>query len=294
MFVGNMLMKDIVMINPWELKITTLIENNPHDTKTLQYEHGLSMYIEVDGLRILFDTGQSGAFWNNADALGIDLDNLDYLMLSHGHYDHTGGVRKLLTQIKKPPVLLVGEGFFEPKYKILENFQEKFIGNSYTEKDLLEGEVPYRILSERVYPVSPKVIIFREFPSVTKYEKVPEKFVIGQGDKNRRDFFSDEIVLGVVTQKGLVVIAGCSHVGIVNILKAIEERVSIPIYGVIGGTHLVEADSERLEKTVQALKEMNIQVLGLSHCTGAEGMAFVKGRCEKEFVFNHTGNVILV
>ena len=94
------------------LKITTLIENLPDKEGKLQFEHGFSVWIETADKRILFDTGQSGAFTRNAAAMGIDLATADMVVLSHGHYDHTGGVPELLSIRKEKTLFYAGKEFF--------------------------------------------------------------------------------------------------------------------------------------------------------------------------------------
>ena len=96
------------------------------------------------------------------------------------------------------------------------------------------------------------------------------------------------------TGKGLVVIVGCSHVGIVNILSSIYEKTGIPIYAVIGGTHLIEADELRMQKTIDAFRAMNIKFIAVSHCTGEEGIKRIQQEFSDEFIYNNTGNVIVI
>jgi 7,8-dihydropterin-6-yl-methyl-4-(beta-D-ribofuranosyl)aminobenzene 5'-phosphate synthase len=85
---------------------------------------------------------------------------------------------------------------------------------------------------------------------------------------------------------------GCSHVGIVNILETIIERTGLPIYGIVGGTHLIEADEKRLKNTIEFLSEKDIHIIGVSHCTGLEAAQQIKSKFGKEFVYNNTGNII--
>lgn len=94
------------------LRITTIIENNPANDALLCNEHGLSLYIETDGFNILFDTGQSGNFIENAEKLNVNLNTVDYVVLSHGHYDHTGGFTKLVKKVGSSFKLIVGDKFF--------------------------------------------------------------------------------------------------------------------------------------------------------------------------------------
>ena len=113
-----------------------------------------------------------------------------------------------------------------------------------------------------------------------------------RSDSFTNDSFTDEIAIALDTEKGIVVIVGCSHPGIMNILKTIEQRSGKKICGVVGGTHLMEADEERLSKTIADLKEMNIDFIAVSHCTGEDNIEIIKERFGEKFIFNCTGNII--
>lgn len=275
-----------------ELKITTLIENNPDDKGALFFEHGLSLYIEMNGINILFDTGQSDKFIENAKSLNKNLNELDYCILSHGHYDHTGGLEKLSQEISDFPLLLVGEEFFKPKYKVLESKDYVFNGNSFDEEFLSKKQINIKKVNEGITYLAENILVFHHFFQITDYEKRNSRFFIKEKDEYVPDDFRDEIALGIITEKGLVIVVGCSHVGIVNILKTISERVNLPIYAVIGGTHLVEADETRIQKTIDAFKEMNIQLIAVSHCTGDKGIQQISREMKQEFLYNNTGSII--
>ncbi len=273
-----------------ELRITTLIENMPDEEGKLLAEHGLSLHIEFDGKRILFDTGQTGDFVKNATDLGINLENTDDIIISHGHYDHSGGVMTLLSEIKYPIPFYVGEGFFALKYKHLSDGTYRYNGNPFTEQELTDRKVDLHIVTEDVTELSEKILLFRNFPSISGFEKRNEKFVLFQGDSYRTDEFQEEIALGLRTSKGLVLIVGCSHVGICNILQAVSEQVDDPIYAVLGGTHLMEADEERLLKTMEVFRRFGVQCVAVSHCTGEQGIALARETFGEQFVLNNTGN----
>ena len=275
-----------------ELKITTLIENNSDDLGQLLYEHGLSLYIETDGKNILFDTGESGDFIKNAKSLNKSLDKLDYCIISHGHYDHSGGVEKLISEVDKFPQFIVGEEFFKPKYKTVDAPGYKFNGNSFDEEFIAKKHISLRKVKEDMIYLTDHIIVFHHFSRYTDYEKRNSRFYIKENAEYIPDNFDDEISLGIITEKGLVVIVGCSHVGIVNILKTISKRVNIPIYAVIGGTHLIEADEFRMQKTMDAFKEMKIQLIAVSHCTGEEGIRLISEELKEQFLYNNTGKVI--
>lgn len=275
-----------------ELKITTLIENMPGEDARLKFEHGLSLYIEFDGRKILFDTGQTGDYIENAELLGIDLKEIDTFIVSHGHYDHSGGVMKTIDLLRPGTKMYVGWEFFEPKYKILEDKSGKYNGNAFTENDISDKSVNVIKVNEDVTVISGNIIIFKNFKRKNDFENINSKFVIKKDGEIIADDFLDEIALGLITHKGLVVIAGCSHVGIINILSNIQEKVRIPIYAVIGGTHLVEADNERIDKTVAAFHEMNIEYIAVSHCTGENAIEKIKKEFNNKFILNNTGNEI--
>lgn len=276
------------------VKITTLIENMPDQDGVLDFEHGFSALVEYDDKKILFDTGQSGAFVKNAKAMNMDLSDIDGVILSHGHYDHTGGVPMLLSQLKKKTSFYIGEEFFTPKFKLLEDGSYKYNGNPFEQELLTEtgtlAEVQW--ITKDVTWLSEKLVLFKNFARVTKYEEVNPKFFVKTKDGFQQDYFPDEIALGLMTGDGLVLIVSCSHVGIVNIMEHIKRTLNRPVTVVLGGTHLVEADEERLIKTVEALKDHGVKTVAVSHCTGETGMELLKKEFKSGFVMNNTGKVM--
>ena len=276
------------------LKITTLIENMPDKEEKLAFEHGFSVLIETEDTKFLFDTGQTGAFVKNAKDLGINLADIDMVILSHGHYDHTGGVPALLEVLKKRIPFYIGKEFFLPKYKLLEDGSYKYNGNPF-ERELLgqkENLVKLHFVEDGVTWLTENIVLLKGFDSVTEYEEINPKFFVKTEDSYVQDSFPDEIVLGVLTEEGLVLIVGCSHVGIVNILEHVKNALDIPVAAVLGGTHLVEAGEERLAKTAEALRKHGVKTVAVSHCTGEEGMELLKKEFSEGFVLNNTGNVM--
>ncbi len=292
-----------------ELQITTLIENMPDDGEVLACEHGLSLYIEFAGKKILFDTGQTGEFLANAEKLGKDVTKVDFFVVSHGHYDHSGGVDRLMEALKDEMCqevcgeckslqvipMYVGQEFFHKKYKHLSDGSYRFNGNSFTEEDLPGENVTLHKVAADVTYLDKNIMLFKNFQRVTDFEKPNPKFVVEKDAlPYEQDDFRDELALVLRTSKGLVVVVGCSHVGIVNILKTIAERTGEQIYSVIGGTHLVEADEERLTKTIEALRHMGLSQIAVSHCTGEAGMECVEQAFGADFIKNNTGHVYVV
>lgn len=273
------------------LKITTLIENDSDEKNILCNEHGLSLYIEINEKKILFDTGQSGEFIINAEKLKIDLNDLDYVVLSHGHYDHSGGFSKLLENTNKSFKVIAGNGFFNKKYKSIEEGY-KFNGNFFDEEFISQNNISLKCINQDIFYVTEDVMIFSNFERKNDFEILNKKFYIKENDEYVIDDFSDEIALGIKHEKGLVIIVGCSHVGIVNILETITQRAGMPIYAIVGGSHLIEADEPRLNNTINYLKEKNINILRLSHCTGDRAVEKLESEFGNKFVYNNTGNIL--
>lgn len=274
-----------------ELKITTLIENMPGNNEKLLYEHGLSLFIEFDGKKMLFDTGKTGDYIENAKLLNIPLEKTDTLIISHGHYDHGGGVQKSLDMLKKGIIMYVGQEFFELKYKDMEDGSYKFNGIDFSENDLIRSKIKLRKVTDDIEFISGNIVLFKNFSRSNVFEKQNPKFMVKKNNTMQIDDFTDEIILGLITKKGLVVVAGCSHIGIVNILTSISKRINIPIYAVLGGTHLVEADAVRISKTIEAFRNMNIKYVAVSHCTGETGIKIIKQELREGFILNNTGNI---
>jgi 7,8-dihydropterin-6-yl-methyl-4-(beta-D-ribofuranosyl)aminobenzene 5'-phosphate synthase len=248
------------------LKVTTLIENNQGEHKALIHEHGLSFFIEKDECRILFDTGQSEAFLRNSHHLNIDLSRLDYVVLSHGHYDHSGGFRAL-TEKTTHFTMFTGQGFFDEKYGVSDGTSE-FLGNNFDETFLSLKGIDHQLIAEPIKEIFPGVYILSNFPRIHEDETINPRFKVLKDGAFQQDLFEDEIMLAVDTPRGLAVILGCSHPGMKNMLDAAVELLQKPIYAVLGGTHLVEAQENSLNLSLEYLKNESIQIIGVSHCTG--------------------------
>lgn len=276
------------------LKITTLIENMPNKEGNLIAEHGLSLYIEFQKKCILFDTGQSGDFLKNAEKLGKSIQNLDMIIISHGHYDHSGGIPALVDNLRKVTKMYIGREFFEKKYKLLSDGNYRYNGNPFTEEKLPPEKLALEKITEDVTYLTENIILFKNFERISGYEQLPLHFFLETEAGYEQDTFRDELALGLRTPKGLVLVVGCSHVGISNILQSVRKHVQDPIYAVLGGTHLMEADEERLNKTMQVFRECGVTKVAVSHCTGEKGISCARERFGENFVLNNTGNVFEV
>ena len=281
------------------MKITTLIENMQDNDKNLKFEHGLSMFLQTKNCNILFDTGKSGDFIDNAHKLNVDLKSTDFLILSHAHYDHCGGVKRLLENYDIKPKLIVSEHFFKKsnKYhysdgKLKTDFSDgigyKYIGIDFDEDYIRNKGISINFVKSNVLKINNKVFVFSNFNKKYDFEKVNKNMKIKIDNEYIVDEFDDEIALGVKTSKGIVVLLGCSHPGFLNIISTIREISNKKIYAVIGGTHLIEADESRIKKSIDYLNKFNIDMLGLSHCTGEKAVSEISKNCSG-FFYNRTG-----
>ncbi|AKA68232.1 MBL fold metallo-hydrolase [Clostridium scatologenes] len=284
------------------MRITTLIENTQDENKNLKYEHGLSMFIEMDDCNILFDTGKSGDFIENAENLNVDIKNTDVLILSHAHYDHCGGVKRLLETYNIKPKLIISEHFFKKsnKYhysdgKLKSDFSNgvgyKYIGINFDEQYIKNKNLPVNLVKDDLLKINDKAFVFSNFNRYYSFEKINENMKIRIDDKYEIDNFEDEIALCLKTEKGLIVILGCAHPGFLNMINTISERTGEKVIGIIGGTHLIEADNERIEKSIKYLNSLNISILGLSHCTGEKAVKMLNEECKGSFI-NRTGTIL--
>lgn len=246
------------------------MENSLGEHTGLKTEHGLSFFIETAEASILFDLGQSGAFLHNAERLCKNLSNVTDVVLSHGHYDHTGGFRPFVEKRgSEGYTLWTGEGFFAEKYgKFNTSFQ--YLGNDFSRNYLADENIKHKTITNKRTQIAPQIWATTDF-SRTHAQEIPNPRFVKKEEGSElfiADDFSDEVMLVIETKRGLVVLVGCAHPGIINMLDSVEESFGQPIYALFGGTHLVEADEERTKYSLENFRERGIALLGLSHCSG--------------------------
>lgn len=277
-----------------ETQITTLIENTGGEHKSLHTQHGVSFIIRHRDSAVLFDTGQDGEFISNAEILNIDLDDVQHVVLSHGHYDHTNGFPHFVEQKGTDFTLWTHPDLFTPKYATDGGSAVTYLGTSFDTDWLLAHDVTHRPVVRRVTEIATELFVVTDFEKHNDFEIENERFVIPCGDSGWKvDDFHDEVAVVVRTSKGLVVVVGCSHPGIMNMLSTIRSEFEDPILGVLGGTHLVEAHGKRLDAALAFLTEEEFKVLGLNHCTGGEAMDILDERSDR-FYRNSTGTTLVV
>ena len=271
------------------MKIITLSENRAEETSGgLLAEFGLSILIEMDECKVLFDTGQKISAVYNAAILGVDLSDIDKIVLSHGHFDHTGGLKSVLEQTGEIEVIAHPDVFSE-KYATKQ--KTKPIGIPYS-KELLEELGARFKLTENPTEIG-NATVTGQIERTNDFEQIDRDLYVQKGDDLCRDDVLDEQGIVLKTDEGLFVILGCSHRGMINTIEQAKKITGEDrIYGVVGGTHLISADIIQIEKTIQALRKYDIKKIGVSHCMGILAEAKLSTEFGDRFFLNIAGSVI--
>ena len=273
------------------LQITTLSENTAGLGGFLG-EWGLSILVETEKLNILFDTGKSISASHNAELLGIDLSQIDKIVLSHGHSDHTGGLRQILRRMRKEIEIIAHPDIWAVKYGRREGQEDKYIGIPFHRQTLESLGARFNLTTESVR-LTDNIMTTGEVPMVTDYEEIEPYLVVKEDVGFKRDKLLDDQALIINTEPGLVVILGCAHRGIINTLYHAQQLTGVKaIHTVLGGCHLMDASEERVWLTIAALKELGVQRLGVCHCTGLPASAIMAQQFGDKFFFNNAGTVL--
>lgn len=250
--------RGMIMIEDASVKLTILCDDSL--IKPLFSEHGFSVLVEKDSeSAMLFDTGASDVFLRNARILKKDLTKVEKIIISHGHYDHAGGL-KYLSEIGKSFTVCVKEETFIPKYS-----GERFAGIDWQD---LKTSFHFLLVKEKVQEISRNIYIFGPVEMKNDFEEPEPNFYVAQAGKRTRDFFSEELNLVIDQGDGVILITGCAHRGIVNTvedtIKTFGKRIKI----LIGGFHLYKSSVQKIEKVKDALRVFKIDRIFPYHCTG--------------------------
>jgi len=263
-----------------QVSITVLVENRAQGHGLLG-EHGLAFWIEIGPRRILFDAGQTNVVSHNSGLLDIDLSSMDAIVLSHGHYDHTGGlaaVARSKTSREKRVAAYAHPQALEAKYARNPDGTGRYIGMAADSKTALRESFEL-LKTEAPIEIGEGLTVTGPIPRLTDFEDTGGPFFT-DAECLQPDDLTDDQSAFLETSAGTVVILGCAHAGIVNTLRYIMQLApDRPIHTVIGETHLIGAGDTRMNKTVEALRAINIQRLLPLHCTGFQAAA----RLWKEF-----------
>lgn len=264
-------------------RITILCENSVARPGGLIGEHGFAALIETPESTHLFDTGQGFGLINNAREIGCNLQQISSVVLSHGHHDHSGGLPLLLEHLQRPVKVVAHPDIFSERYW-RSHFELRAIG-MVAKRDQLEGQGASFSLSREYQQLAENLYGSGEVPRRTNFKRGDPHLVIPDGSGGYcQDPFRDDLSLCLRTERGLVILLGCAHAGVINILDHFKEQSGDErICTLIGGTHLGPASEEQFQATLEMLKRNRIGKIGLSHCTGLNRAAQLHqelpGRC---------------
>ncbi|MDM5213215.1 MBL fold metallo-hydrolase [Peribacillus sp. NJ4] len=276
-----------------KVKATVLSENSVFSNLGAIAEHGWSVFLETDHGNYLFDTGQGKALLNNAKVFKKDLTSIKGIILSHHHIDHTGGLLAAVKAVEAKTVdVFAHPDLFKEGYLVRMGY--KYIGVPFSRVDLESYGANFKFNTEFT-EIAPNVYLTGEVPRLSDFEHGDTDIVQQTEEGYIQDQVMDDQSIIIKTEKGLFVILGCSHAGIVNILNyAVQKTGENRIHTVIGGTHLWCVSDEQKEKSIQALKELNIERLGVSHCTGFEVSMSLAQEFGQKFFSCNVGTVVKV
>ena len=264
------------------MKIITLIENLVYQ-QGLFAEHGLSIYIETENNKILFDTGQTGLFLQNAQKMGVNMEEIDTLVLSHGHYDHTGGLYHFLEKNKKARIFAKPD-LFNAKY----GSNNRFIG-TILKADLLLNRLQF---VDKVTEVAENIFIMPEIGMADSSEIHNAGLYQKIGNDIKPDEFEDELFLVIKQSNKINILTACSHKGITNICTTAIEHFSLPVGLILGGFHLKNATNGLFNQTIQYFNKLKPKSIGICHCTGVDKYAEMLMECDASLFYNYTGKEI--
>ena len=256
------------------MEITVLTENTV-SRRGLLAEHGLSVLVEEGRKRILFDTGQSGVYIHNAEQLGISLEGLDAIVLSHGHYDHTGGLPEFPGEVSCP-VYLSGKALEDKWCLAGDGKGNRCIGVPWRE-DARELERLPLVFTWEHEEIFPGIYLLGQISTTVPSEMGEKPFRILQNGRYLPDTMEDEQLLVIRTPQGLAVFAGCAHPGILSCVEKVKRTFpGEKLYLLLAGMHLRGCPQERVEETIKGLKEAGFTYLIPLHCTGTLAIARMK------------------
>jgi 7,8-dihydropterin-6-yl-methyl-4-(beta-D-ribofuranosyl)aminobenzene 5'-phosphate synthase len=276
-------------------RLTILCDNCTHKPGPVLAEHGFACLIETEQGSFLFDAGQGLSILNNACSFGKDLSSLKSVILSHGHYDHGGGLGQVL-RVTGPIDVFAHPDVFQERYA-LDTSGHRFVGLPYKKQWIESSGACFRFHREPVQ-VAPRLMLSGDIARTTPFEKSDPHLVVPRQDGEGwvTDPIHDELALTIETGRGLVVLTGCAHAGLINTLEHVRRQAGDdqPIHAVIGGTHLAPASDEQFSRTLQSLEALEVERIGVCHCTGLERASQLAGHFGERFFFADVGTVFEV
>ncbi|AGL00267.1 MBL fold metallo-hydrolase [Desulfoscipio gibsoniae] len=279
-----------------KVRLTTLCDNTTGGTGLIA-EWGLSILAEYRGAKVLLDAGMGDAVVKNADLMGIDLGGVDKIVLSHGHLDHTGGLTPLLQRMGKKIPVYAHPDVWDQKYSSSRqpwggDTSYHFIGIQQRPETLESLGADFKYDRAPVW-LNDYMVTTGEVPMVAPFESIEDNLCVKTEKGYVTDPFLDDQALIIKSERGLVVVLGCAHRGAINTILHAKTITGVDrVHAVVGGTHLLRAGEERINQTAAALRELGVEKLGVSHCTGLPAAAMLAREFGSDFFFNCAGTIV--
>jgi 7,8-dihydropterin-6-yl-methyl-4-(beta-D-ribofuranosyl)aminobenzene 5'-phosphate synthase len=270
-------------------KLTILCENSVGHPFGVVGEHGFACFIETEAGNVLFDTGQGIGICGNAAALGKNLASIRAIAISHGHYDHTGGLPQVLQQTGPVPVYGHPDIFASRTWS--DDKDTRYIGMRHRREYLESLGARFHLIRHPV-EISDRIHLTGEIARNNDFEKPDANMTLHPEGAMAicPDPIADDLSLVVDAEKGLILVLGCAHAGMINIFDHVLEMFHRDrIYAVVGGTHLGFAQPAQFDETLKAIDRYGIERLGVSHCTGLEKAASLRVHLGERFFFGCVG-----
>ena len=254
------------------VKLTNLVDDYCFKMGLLG-EHGLSMLLETPGGKVLIDTGSGLALDFNVAALGVDLSQVDAVAITHGHSDHIGGLKLVLEKAGKTMPVYAHPEVFQERVKKNDAGDLSQTGSPFTREELESAGAEFIFHTEPV-EVVPGIMLTGYIERGFEEIKTRSHFVYKDGDLCLDPFVDDQAAV-VETEKGLCIVYGCAHSGVINTMNYVEKITGEKyFYGLFGGTHLLQAGEDQLKHTLAEIERRQVKVLGVTHCTGINAKSF--------------------
>ena len=270
----------------------TVLVDDVQGEAGVQAEHGLAFWIVADGTRVLFDSGQTEqVLRENARRLGINLAEADAAAISHGHYDHTGGLAGLLAERPDLPVFLHPDAL-RARWTRSADGRTRAIGMPAAATRLLAGRGSTTRVVRGAAEIRPGVFLTGEVPRSGPPEAPTDRFFLDQPCAVP-DPFSDDQALVVDTEEGAIVFLGCSHAGVANtVAHALSLSRTGRLRSLVGGMHLAQAPQQRIEQLARLLSGLHPRAVCPSHCTGCGPAAYLRSRFPAAFAAVRAGTIL--
>jgi 7,8-dihydropterin-6-yl-methyl-4-(beta-D-ribofuranosyl)aminobenzene 5'-phosphate synthase len=265
-----------------ETIVVTILVENSVNVRGLLAEHGLAFHLQAGPRSLLFDTGQSGLLVQNARSLQVSLADVQAIALSHGHNDHTGGL-KAARETAPQARLFLHPACLTPKFAGGPDGAGRLIGMDEASAEAIREAANAVVWTSKPTEVLEGIFVTGEIPRQNAFEDAGGRFFLDAAC-TQPDLLMDDQALYFDTTEGLVVLLGCGHAGVVNTLEYVRHLTGgRPIHAILGGLHLLTASPERMERTIAAFRRLDIQRLAPAHCTGLPAQAQLwtafPGRC---------------